>query len=63
MEVLATVCDRGFGGRDFDDIIIEYLAESFQKKTGTYVHIYMNVCICIHICISKHIYICIDTHI
>lgn len=34
MEVLATVCDRGFGGRDFDDIIVEFLAESFQKKTG-----------------------------
>ena len=34
MKVLATVCDREFGGRDFDDIIVEFLAETFQKKTG-----------------------------
>lgn len=34
MKVLSTVCDRSLGGRDFDDIIIEYLAETFQKKTG-----------------------------
>lgn len=33
MKVLATVCDRELGGRDFDDVIIEYMAESFQKKT------------------------------
>jgi molecular chaperone DnaK (HSP70) len=34
MRVLSTVCDRSIGGRDFDDIIVEFLAESFQKKTG-----------------------------
>jgi len=34
MRVLSTVCDRSLGGRDFDDIIIEFLAETFQKKTG-----------------------------
>ena len=34
MRVLATVNERTVGGRDFDDIIIEYLSESFQKKTG-----------------------------
>lgn len=34
MRVLATVCDREIGGRDFDDLIIEFLAETFQKKTG-----------------------------
>ena len=34
MKVLSTVCERGLGGRDFDDVIIEFLAESFQKKTG-----------------------------
>jgi molecular chaperone DnaK (HSP70) len=37
MRVLATVCDRSIGGRNFDDVIVEFLAESFQKKTGTYV--------------------------
>jgi len=34
MKVLSTVCDREVGGRKFDDIIIEYLAETFQSKTG-----------------------------
>jgi heat shock protein 4 len=34
MKVLSTVCDRNLGGRDFDDVIIEFLAETFQKKTG-----------------------------
>ena len=33
MRVLATVSDRSLGGRDFDDIIIEFLIEQFQKKT------------------------------
>ena len=33
--MLATVCDRSVGGRNFDDLIVEFLAESFQKKTGT----------------------------
>lgn len=33
MKVLATVCDTGLGGRDFDDVIIEYLAEQFEAKT------------------------------
>jgi len=34
MTVLSTVCDREFGGRDFDDIIVEFLAETFQTKFG-----------------------------
>jgi heat shock protein 4 len=34
MRVRSTVCDRHVGGRDFDDVIIEFLAEEFQKKTG-----------------------------
>mmetsp|Transcript_43317 Transcript_43317/g.31630 ORF Transcript_43317/g.31630 Transcript_43317/m.31630 type:complete len:830 (-) Transcript_43317:216-2705(-) len=34
MRVLSTVCDRHVGGRDFDDVIIEFLAEEFQKKTN-----------------------------
>ncbi len=34
MRVLATVNDRTLGGRDFDDVIIEFLSETFQKKTG-----------------------------
>lgn len=33
MKVLTTICDRTFGGRDLDDIIIEFLAEAFEKKT------------------------------
>jgi len=33
MKVLATVCDRNMGGRDFDNVIIEILAEQFEKKT------------------------------
>lgn len=34
MKVRSTVCERGVGGRDFDDVIIEFLAETFEKKTG-----------------------------
>lgn len=34
MRVLSTVCDPLLGGRDFDDAIIEFLAETFEKKTG-----------------------------
>lgn len=34
MTVKATVCDRTVSGRALDDIIVEYLAEVFQKKTG-----------------------------
>jgi len=34
MKVLSTVTDRHLGGRDFDAVIIEFLAETFQKKTG-----------------------------
>ena len=34
LQVLATVCDRELGGRDFDDVIISYMTEVFQKKTG-----------------------------
>jgi len=33
MKVLATVCDTGVGGKQFDDVIIEFLAETFQAKT------------------------------
>lgn len=33
MKVLSTVCDRTVSGRDFDDVIIEFLAETFEKKT------------------------------
>ena len=34
MKVLSTVCDHVVSGRAFDDIIVEYLAEQFQSKTG-----------------------------
>lgn len=34
MNVLATICDRHVGGRDFDDVIVDYLVEVFKKKTG-----------------------------
>jgi heat shock 70kDa protein 4 len=34
MQVLATVCERNLGGRDFDNAIVEYLVEVFKKKTG-----------------------------
>jgi heat shock 70kDa protein 4 len=34
MKVRSTVCDKHLGGRDFDDVIIEFLAETFQKKFG-----------------------------
>lgn len=34
MKVLSTVCDLNLGGRDFDDIIIEFLAETFETKYG-----------------------------
>lgn len=33
MKVLASVCDRTMGGRDFDSVIIEFLAQEFEKKT------------------------------
>jgi len=33
MKVMATVCDKELGGRDFDDIIIEFMAEQFEAKT------------------------------
>jgi len=32
MKVLSTVCDPFLGGRDFDDVIIEFLAEAFETK-------------------------------
>ena len=32
MRTLSTVCDPNLGGRDFDDVIIEFLAESFETK-------------------------------
>jgi heat shock 70kDa protein 4 len=31
--VRSSVCDRGLGGRDFDDAIIEFLAETFEKQS------------------------------
>ncbi|RYG67246.1 hypothetical protein EON64_07870 [archaeon] len=34
MRVKASYCDRSVSGRAFDDAIIEFLAETFQKKTG-----------------------------
>jgi heat shock protein 4 len=34
MNVISTVCERNFSGREFDDIIIEFLADKFQQKTG-----------------------------
>eukprot|EP01039_Chlorochromonas_danica_P008469 gene8469-9335_t len=34
MKVRSTACAHNLSGREFDDIIIEFLAESFQKKTG-----------------------------
>ena len=34
MRVLSTVCDGHVSGRHFDDVIVEFLAENFQKKTG-----------------------------
>jgi heat shock protein 4 len=33
LQILASTSDK-FGGRDFDNVIVEYLAEEFQKKTG-----------------------------
>jgi heat shock protein 4 len=33
MNILSTVCDRSLGGRNFDDIIMEYCAEVFEAKT------------------------------
>ena len=32
--IRSSVCDRELGGRDFDDVIIEFMAEQFQTKTG-----------------------------
>lgn len=34
LQIRATVTDRNIGGRNFDDVIIEFLASSFQKKFG-----------------------------
>eukprot|EP01042_Synura_sphagnicola_P007901 gene7901-10117_t len=34
LHVLATVCDREVGGRDFDNVIVGYMTEVFQKQTG-----------------------------
>ncbi|MBF0747570.1 Hsp70 family protein, partial [Gemella sp. 19428wG2_WT2a] len=33
-EVLATAGDNKLGGDDFDDVIIQYLAEEFKKENG-----------------------------
>ena len=33
MRVLSTKCNYELGGRNFDDCIIEFIAENFQKKT------------------------------
>lgn len=43
MDVLTTVCERGVGGRNFDDIIIEFLADYFQTTTTTGVDVRNNV--------------------
>ena len=45
IQVLATVCSREVGGRDFDDAIMEHIAAAFQKKHG------MQWCIACSICI------------
>mmetsp|Transcript_1785 Transcript_1785/g.2804 ORF Transcript_1785/g.2804 Transcript_1785/m.2804 type:complete len:845 (+) Transcript_1785:87-2621(+) len=34
LQVRASACDKHLGGRNIDDIIVEYLAECFQKQTG-----------------------------
>jgi heat shock protein 4 len=34
MKILSSVCDRNLGGRDFDDVVVEFMAESFQKQSG-----------------------------
>lgn len=34
MHVRSSVCDRQLGGRDFDDVIIDLMTSTFQKKTG-----------------------------
>jgi heat shock protein 4 len=33
LQILASTCDK-FGGRDFDQVIVQYLVEDFKKKTG-----------------------------
>jgi len=37
--VRATVTDKQFGGRDFDDLIVEWLCADFQKKSGINVRV------------------------
>ena len=37
LQILASTCDK-FGGRDFDNVIVEYLMEVFKSKTGIDVH-------------------------
>ena len=34
LQVLSSVVERNLGGRDFDDVIVEFFAEVFQKQTG-----------------------------
>jgi heat shock protein 4 len=34
LQVRATVCDKELGGRDFDDVIVKFLVETFKSKTG-----------------------------
>jgi heat shock 70kDa protein 4 len=34
LQVLSSVVERNLGGRDFDEVIVEYFAEAFQKQTG-----------------------------
>lgn len=34
LQVLSSVVENHLGGRDFDDVIVEYFAEVFQKQTG-----------------------------
>lgn len=34
MQVRSSVCEQELGGRNFDEVIVEFLIEVFQKKTG-----------------------------
>ena len=34
LQVLAHIYDRDLGGRDFDSLIMNYFAASFEKKYG-----------------------------
>lgn len=34
LQIRSTVCERELGGRDFDNVIVQYLIEHFKSKTG-----------------------------